>query len=127
MAGLLLEINGKGNKPNYTQHITSWLIQLFSLLCHSLSLLVRKQKDTLKLIHCIIVYFKCYTETNTILVRMQGPYYPLTYVHHASINARQFTDRQGGIVKAYIIPYPVIYICWHNRFDSRFKIANYTK
>jgi hypothetical protein len=50
-AGLFLEINGKETKPNYAQHITSRLIKLFSLPCHSLSLLVRKQKDTLKLIH----------------------------------------------------------------------------
>lgn len=91
--GLLLETNGKETKPNYTQYINTWLIKLFSLPCHNLSLLVRKQKGTLKLIHCITVYFKCYTETNTILVRIQGPYCPFTYAHHASINAYH----QGGI------------------------------
>jgi hypothetical protein len=93
MAGLLLEINGKETKPNYTQHTTSWLNKLFSLPCHSLFLLAHKQKETLKLIHCITVYFKCYTDTNTILVCLQGPYCPLTYVHHASINSYH----QGGI------------------------------
>jgi len=49
---------------------------------HSLSLLVHKQKDTLKLVHCITVYFKYYSETNAILVCIQGPYCPITYVHH---------------------------------------------
>jgi hypothetical protein len=95
-AGLLLEINGKETNPNYTQHITSWLIKLFSLPCHNLSLLVHKQKHTLKLIHCITVYFKCYTETNTILERIQGLYCPLTYAHHASLNA----NHQGGIYRS---------------------------
>lgn len=90
---LLLEFNGKETKPIYTQHITSWLIKLFFLPCHSLSLLVRKQKDTLKLIHCITMHFKCYTETNTILVHIKGSYCPLIYVHHVSVNAYH----QGGI------------------------------
>lgn len=39
---------------------------------------------------------KCYTEMNTILVRIQGPNCPLTYVHHASINAYQW----GGIYRS---------------------------